>query len=70
MDVAAFVDCTLCGQADGVCFDPLNETQGVHHGKCLYCETFVGVIVCDECGGVRSRAEGLPALDCPICADP
>ena len=70
MDMAAFVNCTLCGEADGVCFDPLNETQGVHHGRCLHCETFVGVVVCDACGGTRSQAEGLPALECPVCADP
>lgn len=69
MDMAAFANCALCGEADGVCFDPLNETQGVHRGRCLYCKTFVGVIVCDQCGGVRSQAEGLPAPDCPVCAD-
>lgn len=69
MDAAEFVNCSQCGEADGVCYDPLNETYGVYRGKCLHCETFVGVVACEECGVVRSQAEGLPALECPACAD-
>lgn len=69
MDTAAFVSCALCGEADGVCYDPLNETRGAHRGKCLHCESLVGVLVCEECGVARSQAEGLPALECPICAE-
>lgn len=69
IDAAAFVSCALCGEADGVCFDPLNETRGVYRGKCLHCETFVGVVVCEVCGVARSQAEGLPALECPVCVD-
>ena len=69
IDAAAFVSCALCGEADGVCFDPLNETRGVYRGKCLNCETFVGVVVCEVCGVARSQAEGLPALECPVCVD-
>ena len=69
MDAAAFVSCALCDEVDGVCYDPLNETRGVHSGKCLHCETFVGVVVCEECGVARSQAEGLPALECAGCAD-
>ena len=69
MDAAAFVSCALCGEADSVCYDPLNETRGVYRGKCLLCETFVGVVMCEECGVVRSQAEGLPAPECPVCVD-
>ena len=69
MDAAAFVSCGLCGEEDSVCFDPLNETRGVYRGKCLHCETFVGVVVCAECGVARSQAEGLPTLECPVCVD-
>ena len=69
LSMAAFTVCTLCGKDDGVCFDPLNATRGVHHGRCLYCEVFVGVVVCDSCGKVCSQAEGLPALACTECVD-
>ena len=67
--MAAFVRCAACDRRDGVCFDPFNETDGVHQGKCLHCETFAGVVVCQECGVARSQVEGLPALECPVCAD-
>ena len=69
MSMAAFVRCAACDQRDGVCFDPLNETDGVYRGKCLHCETFVGVLVCQECGVARSQVEGIPALGCPVCTD-
>lgn len=69
LGMAAFTACTLCGKADGVCFDPLNETRGVHHGRCLHCETLVGVVVCKFCGKTRPQAEGLPALACTECVD-
>lgn len=69
LGMAAFTACTLCGNDDGVYFDPLNAVRGVHHGRCLHCETFVGVVVCDSCGTMRSQAEGLPALACTECAD-
>ena len=68
LQMAAFTGCTLCGKAEGVCFDPLNETRGVHRGRCLHCDTFVGVVVCKTCGAARSQAEGLPAKDCPECS--
>ena len=70
LDMAGFTACTLCGKADAVLFDPLNETHGVHPGRCLDCGASVGVIVCQSCGEIRSQAGGLPARTCVVCGDP
>ena len=66
-EAASFTDCTLCGESSTVLFDPLNETDGVHHGRCLGCHTFAEVFVCQECGETRSQAKGLPAPNCTFC---
>ena len=66
-EAASFADCTFCGENSAVLFDPLNETGGVHHGRCLSCSTFAGVFVCQECGKTRSQAKGLPAPTCAAC---
>jgi uncharacterized protein YutE (UPF0331/DUF86 family) len=36
-DSVAYADCPLCDAVNGVCYDPLNATSGLHHGKCLHC---------------------------------
>ena len=69
LDMASFTSCILCGEAKGVCYDPLNETDGVHRGRCLHCETFVGVVTCASCGRAWSQPEGRPALACAECVD-
>lgn len=66
LSMAAFTACTLCGEKNGVCFDPLNKTAGVHHGRCLHCDTIVGVVVCDDCGETRSQPKNMTAHPC-IC---
>ena len=67
--VAGFTTCLLCSEVNGVCFDALNETRRVHQGKCLYCETVVGVVVCTICGNACSQAEGLAAGSCAVCEE-
>lgn len=67
LGMAQFTACHLCGEAKGVCFDPLNETAGVLRGRCLHCRTFVGVVPCNVCGIARSQTEGDLALACMEC---
>ena len=67
VDMASFTDCAICDDTRSVLFDPLNETKGIHHGRCLNCDTFVGVVVCQSCGSTRSQPEGLPAPTCVTC---
>jgi hypothetical protein len=69
LGMASFASCVLCGETKGVCYDPLNETGGVHKGRCLHCETFVGVVTCASCGTAQSQLEGRPALACAECVD-
>jgi hypothetical protein len=68
LHAAAYTDCTLCGQTNGACFDPLNVKNRLHHGKCLFCETLVGVVQCRMCGTTRSQPVGTPAAAC-ACSD-
>ena len=60
--MATFATCAICGQDDGVCFDPLNQTRGVYHGRCLHCETFVEVVVCKCCGSANGLRPGSVSL--------
>lgn len=50
LSTAEFAACASCEEAKGVCFDPLNQTNGVHHGRCLHCKTSVDVVTCKVCG--------------------
>lgn len=68
-EMAAFVNCSLCGKENGVCYDPLNATDGIHFGKCLHCETSVGALECQECETTYSQAQGLAERICPRCLD-
>jgi uncharacterized protein YutE (UPF0331/DUF86 family) len=36
-NAVAYADCPLCEAAHGVCYDPMNGTNGLHYGKCLHC---------------------------------
>ena len=67
LGMAEFTACALCGEAKGVCFDPLNDTDGVHRGRCLHCRTFLGVTRCASCEIARSHAEPRIARVCPEC---
>lgn len=69
LEAASFTHCVLCGERKGVCYDPLNETDGIYRGRCLHCRTFVGVVVCSSCGNAWSQPEGQPATACTECID-
>ena len=69
LGTAEFVVCALCEEAKGVCFDPLNQTNDVHHGRCLHCKTFVDVVTCKMCGVARSQTTGAPAAPCLECLE-
>lgn len=65
---ASFTGCTVCGEARGVCYDPLNETQGAYRGRCLFCRTFIEVVICDSCSAARSQVAGFP-VSCTECVE-
>lgn len=69
-NAVAYVDCGLCGAQSGVCYDPLNHTDGLHHGKCLHCDKELIVRRCASCGTTHSlpMSEHPPAIceDCPV----
>ena len=67
LEVAKFVSCFMCEKPNGVCYDPLNEEDGIHPGRCLHCEKFVEVLVCQECGSASSQDRGAGAPECSIC---
>jgi hypothetical protein len=69
LGMASFASCVVCGETKGVCYDPLNETGGVHRGWCLYCDAVLGVVTCASCGKVRSQLEARPELVCTECVD-
>ncbi len=67
-NAVAYADCGLCGTEGGVFFDPLNDTDGAHHGKCLHCGKEVMVRRCLSCGATYSLAMGeLPSEICEYC---
>ena len=67
LEMAKYVRCFMCETPNGVCYDPLNEADGIHHGRCLHCEEFVGVFVCQECGTASSQKRGTRAPECSTC---
>ena len=70
LEMAKFVSCFMCEKPNSVCYDPLNEEDGIHHGRCLHCGKFVGVFVCQECGSASSQQRGARAPECSICTAP
>lgn len=69
-EAASFTSCVLCRERKGVCYDPLNETGGIYRGRCLYCGSFLGVVVCASCGNARSQPDDRDALACTDCTNP
>ena len=65
----AYVDCGLCGVQSGAVYDPLNLTDGFHHGRCLHCGKELWIRSCPSCGSTRSfpMNEQPPGIceDCP-----
>lgn len=66
-DAIAFAACHACGEDDRVFFDPLNETNKMHHGKCMDCDVKQWVWECSTCGTVVSQLGGKRRQACPTC---
>lgn len=66
---AAFADCMICGAQQGVCYDPLNTTNGNYRGRCLHCHTFIWLQRCNYCGSIRMAIEQLKPEPCEYCSE-
>lgn len=66
-DAISFAACDACGSEDGVFYDPLNETNNMHYGKCMDCEVKQWVWECTDCGTLVSQLEGKKRRACPTC---
>lgn len=66
-NAVSYVDCSLCESPNGVCYDPNNSTNGLHHGKCLYCDKALLVWRCRQCGTASCALEEHPPTHCKYC---
>ena len=64
----AYADCSLCESPRGVCYDRLNSTNGLHHGKCLHCDKRLMVWRCSQCGATHSLLGDSPPTSCKQCS--
>jgi hypothetical protein len=67
-DAVAYADCSLCESPHGVCYDPYNSTNGLHHGKCLHCDKTLMVWRCCRCGATHCLLGGPPPTNCKQCS--
>jgi hypothetical protein len=65
-DAAGFAPCWQCRRDDVVCYDRLNETDGAHYGRCLFCNSTAFVSLCEWCGTATSEStpDALAACRC------
>jgi hypothetical protein len=68
--VAKFAACCACDASDGVVYDPLNTTHGMHVGKCLHCGVRPFIKICELCGTVASQLEKRKRAMCEDCREP
>lgn len=66
-NAVAYADCSLCESQYGVCYDPNNSMNGLHHGKCLHCDKTLMVWRCRQCGTAYCPLDGHPPTNCKHC---
>ena len=64
IDVAGFADCWQCRRQDAVCYDGLNNSDGVHYGRCLICRATAFVRQYKCCDTIQSAASGNSLRTC------
>lgn len=63
----AFAPCSACSLPESVVFDPLNETNRMHYGKCMICDVKQWVWKCSECETITSQLDGKVQQACRSC---
>lgn len=63
----AFATCSVCGLPESVVFDPLNETNSMHYGKCMSCDVKQWVWECIECGTITAQVDKSARQACSSC---
>jgi hypothetical protein len=68
-DAVSYTDCPECQVSNGVFYDPLNTSDGLHIGRCLHCDTWMWVWACKECEGAWAQTAKKPPLACRRCQE-
>lgn|GEM_PF-703509 len=66
-DAIDFAPCDLCRSPESVVYDPLNESNRMHFGKCMICDVKQWAWTCSNCGTITSQEDGTARQACSGC---